>query len=171
MRYNAKSPPCNITYKNKAMVLSVLIALLLLITNVTIFYEILRLVLWLISRNNFSLRPLMLISVAAIFSAHILSIMLYGVSYWLLVHKFGFHPLSGIDINDFFGYIYFSAETYTSLGFGDVYPSGAMRLIACVEVLNGLMVIGWSVIFSYFAIQKLWDVHRVILDARGEKLG
>lgn len=153
------------------MALSIIIGLSLLALNVTIFYEILRLVLWLISRNNFSLRPLMFISVTAIFSAHIFSILLYGTTYWFLVQNFGFQPLTGIDPNEFFGYIYFSAETYTSLGIGDVYPNGAMRLIACIEVLNGLMVIGWSVIFSYFAIQKLWDAHRVILDAEDEKLG
>jgi hypothetical protein len=53
--------------------------------------------------------------------------------------------------------LYFSAETYTSLGFGDIVPSGPLRLLAGVETLNGLLLIGWSASFTYLSMERFWD--------------
>ena len=52
--------------------------------------------------------------------------------------------------------LYFSAETYTSLGFGDLTPVGPVRLLAGVEALNGLLLIGWSASFLYLAMERFW---------------
>ena len=139
----------------KAIAISVL---MVLITS-SIFYEILHATLKLIAKYNLRTRPLMLVLIISIFSAHTISVWLYGCLYWGGIHWLGFEALSGIDYNNFFGYIYFSAATYSSLGIGDVFPHGAVQFIAGVEVLNGLMLIGWSVMFSYFSVQKLWDLH------------
>ena len=51
---------------------------------------------------------------------------------------------------------YFSAETYTSLGFGDVVPNGSLRLLAGIEALNGLLMIGWSASFLFIEMQRHW---------------
>lgn len=40
--------------------------------------------------------------------------------------------------------LYFSAETFTTLGYGDVVPHGDLRLLAGIEALNGLLLIGWT---------------------------
>ena len=133
-------------------------AALVLITT-AIFYEILFITLKVISKYDLSTRPLMLFLVTAIFSAHVIVIWIYAFAYWACVHWLGFEILSGIDYNNFFGYLYFSAATYSSLGIGDVFPHGALQMITGTEVLNGLMLIGWSVMFTYFAVQKLWDEH------------
>jgi len=53
--------------------------------------------------------------------------------------------------------MYFSAETYTSLGFGDITPVGPIRLLAGIEALNGLLLIGWSASFTYIAMERFWD--------------
>ena len=87
---------------------------------------------------------------------HLFEIALYGIAYWVgdVV----------VNIGDFVGravgfvdYVYFSAETYTTLGLGDIYPNGALRLIASIEALNGLLLLGWSASFTYLAMQKYWD--------------
>jgi hypothetical protein len=52
--------------------------------------------------------------------------------------------------------LYFSAETYTSLGFGDLTPTGPIRLLAGAEALNGLLLIGWSASFAYIAVERFW---------------
>ena len=44
-----------------------------------------------------------------------------------------------------------------TLGFGDIYPVGDLRLIASVEALNGLLMLGWSASFIYLAMEKFWD--------------
>lgn len=53
--------------------------------------------------------------------------------------------------------LYFSAETYSSLGYGDVVPGGDLRLLAGVEVLNGLLLIGWSASYTYIAMERFWN--------------
>lgn len=53
--------------------------------------------------------------------------------------------------------LYFSAETYTTLGFGDLTPAGPVRLLAGVEALNGLLLIGWSASYTYIAMERFWS--------------
>ena len=38
--------------------------------------------------------------------------------------------------------------SFTSLGFGDIVPTGAVRLLAGAECLNGLLLIGWSASYT-----------------------
>lgn len=68
--------------------------------------------------------------------------------------------LTGVHDNSFTSALYFSATTYSSLGFGDIVPLGGMRLLAGIQVLNGLVLIGWSVSFTYLAMEKFWNLHR-----------
>ncbi len=55
--------------------------------------------------------------------------------------------------------LYFSVVTYTSLGFGDQIPVAHARLIAGVEALNGLLLIGWTASFTYLAMERYWPLH------------
>jgi hypothetical protein len=64
--------------------------------------------------------------------------------------------LSGHLEGDLLDYFYFSMATYTTLGIGDLHPSGVMRLIAGIESLNGLVLIGWSASFTYLTMEELW---------------
>ena len=43
--------------------------------------------------------------------------------------------------------------SFTSLGLGDVCPHGPARLLTGIEALNGLLLIGWSPMFTYPALQ------------------
>lgn len=95
--------------------------------------------------------------VISLFLVHTVSIWIYGIVYWLLETRFSFGELHGLQQVDFISFIYFSASTYSSLGFGDIFPVGPLRLIASAEVLQGLLLIGWSVAFTFFMMQKLWD--------------
>jgi len=65
--------------------------------------------------------------------------------------------------------LYFSAETYTSLGYGDVVPTGPLRTLAGVEALNGLLLIGWSASFTYVAMQRFWGDARAPRKQEEEK--
>ncbi len=144
-------------YEN--MHIAILISILLVLVTTFIFYEIIGLTLKVIAKHNLRNRPLMFFLVVTIFSAHTIAVWIYGSVYWVMVHTFDATPLSGIAHDNFFGYIYFSAATYSSLGIGDVFPNGTMQFITGVQVLNGLVLIGWSVMVTYFPVQKLWDIH------------
>jgi hypothetical protein len=47
------------------------------------------------------------------------------------------------------------SATTTSLGFGDVYPVGEMRLVAGIETLTGLMI-SWTASFTYLEMGRHW---------------
>ena len=51
--------------------------------------------------------------------------------------------------------------SYTSLGLGDVWPTGVLRLITGLEALNGLILIAWSASFTYLSMEKFWEDHPV----------
>lgn len=101
-----------------------------------------------------------------IFAAHIANIWLFGIVYYIL-HYFDLGTLSGSAIEhgkyalDFFGCLYFSAVIYSTLGLGDITPIGALRMITGVEALTGFVLMGWTVSFTYLAMQKFWELpHR-----------
>ena len=62
-------------------------------------------------------------------------------------------------MSDFSEYVYFSAVSYTSLGLGDIYPTGGLRLVTGAEALLGLLMIAWSASFAYLLMVELWPLH------------
>lgn len=101
-------------------------------------------------------RSKLLVVIFAAFVAHALEIMLYGVSFHLLIRHLDAGILLGPAAVTLADSIYFSAETYTSLGFGDVVPVGPIRLLAGTEALNGLLLIGWSASYAYITMERFW---------------
>ena len=96
-----------------------------------------------------------LIAVGAAFCSHLMQIALFAAAYWVL-HGTAYGSLRGNFHDVAAGFLYFSAETYTSLGFGDVYPVGQIRLIAGIEALTGLLMISWSASFTYLEMSRHW---------------
>lgn len=43
--------------------------------------------------------------------------------------------------------LYFSTETFTTVGFGDVILSNDWRMLGAAEAMNGFLLIGWSTAF------------------------
>ncbi|MEM9659316.1 MAG: potassium channel family protein, partial [Planctomycetota bacterium] len=53
--------------------------------------------------------------------------------------------------------LYFSAATYTTLGYGDIVIEDEMwRLLAGLEAVNGMLLVGWSTAMLYFIVQRIW---------------
>lgn len=101
----------------------------------------------------------MQIIIFLVFLIHIVEIGVWGVAYWFgdLIVNIG--AFGGRDTITFQDYVYFSVETYTSLGYGDIYPTGALRLLAGVECLSGLLLLGWSASFTFLQMQLYWVRH------------
>jgi len=93
----------------------------------------------------------------AAFAAHAGEIGLYAIATWAWISLVGIGGLAGAGGPTLTNCLYFSAETYTSLGFGDIVPSGPLRLLAGVETLNGLLLIGWSASYTYLSMERFWD--------------
>lgn len=143
-----------------AMPFMVFAALLLIGMTATIHYESLRgLYQWLPGLRIPS-RTKVLVVIFGAFVAHLLEIAVYGFIFFLLVIYGGAGSLVGPHSISLTACMYFSAESYTSLGFGDVTPNGPLRLLAGTEALNGLLLIGWSASFLYISMERFWVSHQ-----------
>ena len=137
--------------------LTVILACVLLISTTTmIHYEALRGLSRHLPALRIASRSKLLVVIFSAFVAHALEIAVYGSVLFVLVKDFGVGKLVGPLGFSFINCLYFSAETYTTLGFGDLVPTGAVRLLAGTETLNGLLLIGWSTSFAYLAMERFW---------------
>ena len=132
---------------------------ILVLLTVGVHYEVLRLTSMALPRLMIPPRTRMLFVIITAFFAHIIEIWLYAVAYYLFADHFGLGHLGGQPITGFVEYLYFSTGAYTSLGLGDVYPVGGLRLIAGIESVNGLVLIGWSASFTYLSMREFWPMH------------
>ena len=141
------------------MLLAMAVTVILVALTILVHYEILRVTSAHLSELPIPPHGRIIVVVGAAFLAHTIEVWLYGGAYWLLVFRLGLAGFGGQSVTDFEDALYFSAVTYTSLGFGDLYPVSHMRLVAGVESLNGLVLIGWSASFTYLAMQRYWPLH------------
>ena len=85
----------------------------------------------------------------ALIGVHLAQVGLYALAYAVGDQVMKLGSLLGPDGNTALDYFYFAAETYSTLGYGDIVPIGALRLVASVESLNGLLLLAWSGAFLY----------------------
>jgi hypothetical protein len=140
------------------MLLALLFSVVLVVACVLIHYEVLRFTSTLLGRLTMPPRPRILIVMIAVFLAHALEVGMYAAAYLLAVHL-GIGSLGGTLEHHFNDYLYFSTQTYSSLGFGDIYPFGGLRIMAGIETITGLVMIGWSASFTYLTMEKFWGLH------------
>ncbi len=141
------------------MLLALLVSTALVLIVVLIHYEALRFTSLLLPRITIRPRQRILVVMLAAFLAHAVEVWLYAIAYYFLADDLGIGHFGGTFNNDFSDFLYFSTATYTSLGYGDIYPTGDLRLVAGIEAIVGLMMIGWSASFTYLSMQKFWDLH------------
>jgi len=128
----------------------VLIGFISVLVATGLFYEYVCLLLRFISSYKLTPRRLLYTLITGIFLAHGLTVSLYAIIYWLLVHWLGYGELSGVINNHYTSYLYYSATTYSSLGVGDIFSEGGLRLLTGLQAINGLVLITWSATISYF---------------------
>jgi hypothetical protein len=131
--------------------------LLLLVATTFIHYEVLRLLTNTLPALRIRPRLQLILVILGAFCAHFLEILLYGAAYWLLADKFDIGSMGQPGPLPFSRCLYFSAETYTTLGYGDVLPHGDLRLLAGLEALNGMLLIGWTASFTFLSMERFWE--------------
>ena len=84
---------------------------------------------------------------------HIVEIGAYAIAYWAAAGPLGIGTFGGRRALHALDYFYYAAETYSSLGYGDIFPLGEMRLIASIGPLNGILLLAWSGSFLFALVQ------------------
>jgi hypothetical protein len=130
--------------------------LLMLITSTLLHYEVLGFLNSRLPGWHIPDRFKVMVVILGAFMAHAIEMALYGAALYVLIAWLGAGLLTGNAELSWLSCVYFSAETYTSLGFGDLTPVGPVRLLAGTEALNGLLLVAWSASFTYLSMERFW---------------
>lgn len=101
-------------------------------------------------------RMKVLFGIIGVLFMHAIEIMFFAIGY-AIVHKL--HDggsISGMPHPPFLDLMYFSATTYTTVGYGDLAPVGPLRFLAAVESLAGFVLVSWSASFTYLVMERFW---------------
>ena len=88
--------------------------------------------------------------------AHMAEIWVFAAAYYFISRTGDLGSLAGNFDGSLFDCIYFSFSTYTTVGFGDIYPEGFLRTTTGVEGLTGLVLITWTASFLFLEMQRNW---------------
>jgi potassium channel LctB len=104
-------------------------------------------------------------------------IMAFGVVYWLAGISMGWGLQAGNtevkpDLSGLATAIYFSFVTALSIGYGDVIPLGALRILAVIEGIAGLLIFGCviSKLVSRRQEELMEEIQRTTFDDRLDRV-
>lgn len=134
----------------------ILATVLIVGLTIGLHYEALQRLNQAMPRWNLARHPRVLVMMFCILAVHIAEIWLFGVGIYLIVQMpelgrvVGAEPLGLLDA------VYASATAYSTLGYGDLVPQGAVRVVFGTEALVGLLMITWSASFAYLEMARYW---------------
>ena len=89
--------------------------------------------------------------------AHSIEVILFALAYKVSITS-GFGSLKGNFEGTIQDYLYFSYAAFTTVGFGDIVPTGPLRLLAGMEALTGFVLITWTASYLYLEMTRLWKI-------------
>jgi Ion channel len=101
--------------------------------------------------------PRVVYLILIILLAHAVEIWLFAFGYYLLGKFDTFGDIEGAGrVVSMLEYAYFSGMVYSTVGFGDLLPTGPIRFMAGMEALTGLVMITWSASYTFLEMQRDW---------------
>ena len=92
-----------------------------------------------------------LISTAIVLiTLHLIEIFVWALAYLLVLPSNELETLESA--------LYFSAVTFTTLGYGDITLGSDWRILSGIEAIDGILLIGWTTAFLFAVLQRTWHV-------------
>ena len=82
---------------------------------------------------------------------HLIQVGLWAVVFWRA------HELPDVETA-----LYFSLATYTTIGYGDVVVGPGWRVLAGIEGLTGMLLVGWSTAFAFAVVNRMYEHWRQV---------
>ena len=101
-------------------------------------------------------RSRIILLILALLFLHIIEIWIFGTAYYGLLQLDGYGELRGVENLRFIDCVYYSAAVFSTVGFGDIYPVGAIRVMTGTEGLTGLTMITWSASYTFVEMLRTW---------------
>ena len=109
-----------------------------------------------ISAHQGHRRVKVLYAILSVITLHVTEIWIFGLTIWGLLLWPASGSLSGAESADVLECVYLSAMTFSTVGFGDLAPLGAIRFLSGTEALTGFVLITWSASFTYLEMERFW---------------
>ncbi len=138
------------------MVITLIVTVLLVILMVLVHSQALLWLSRLMSRMRASARWKIIAGVTGAIFTHLFEVWLFAVGYFLLIAGGNAGQLTGDFSHGLRDCTYYSMIVYSSLGFGDILPTGPIRFLSGAEVLTGLLLMAWTASFLYLQMQRHW---------------
>ena len=143
------------------MLIAFIVNSILVAIAVMIHYEMLYRLSRLMPTLRIKHRYRLVVGIFGALMAHVAEIWMFAFGYYFLIHSTSIGSLvtfdSGDSIHSLMDCVYYSFVTYTTLGFGDIIPTGTLRFLTGLESLTGLVLITWTASFMYIEMQKYWN--------------
>ena len=140
------------------MFIILLVNCLIVALVVLIHYEVLLQLSDWIPKLTIKHRLRIVLGVLGALLAHAIEVWIFAAAYYYMngAESWGF--LQGSFNGSILDCVYYSFTTYTTLGFGDIEPIGAIRFLTGIEALTGLVLITWSASFLFIEMQRYWKL-------------
>lgn len=119
-------------------------------------YETLRLLSTRVPLPKASPRPRIIMLILVLLMLHIAEIWIFGAAYYLLLATGDHSVLVGASSQSIADCVYFSASVFSTVGFGDISPTGPIRFLTGTEAVAGLTFITWSASYTFLVMQNTW---------------
>ncbi len=87
-----------------------------------------------------------------------MEIWLFALAYFYMSKDEAWGAIKGNFDGSLMDSVYFSFTNFSTLGFGDIEPFGAIRFLVGMEALVGFVLITWTASFLYYEMQRFWEV-------------
>lgn len=108
------------------------------------------------ARSRLPTRIGLLVGVFTLFAAHSLEVWIFAGGLYVANDIVGLGGFSGPFDGSARDYLYISLVNYTTLGYGEIVPTGNLRTICGFEALIGLLMMAWSAAFTVFRLTDRW---------------
>lgn len=135
-----------------------LIICLVVALCVVVHYEFMYQMTRMMPKINIKHRFRIVIGVIGAMVAHSVEVWIFAVAYYWLHRANDWGTLMGNFDGSLMASVYYSFTTFSTLGFGDIEPLGALRYLTGIESLAGLLLITWSASFLYIEMVRDWDL-------------
>lgn len=98
-----------------------------------------------------------LLGVFAALTAHAVEVWIFATAYYFMDKASAWGQLRGSYDDSLWSSAYFSFTAFTTLGLGDILPTGDLRYLVGLESLTGFVLITWTASFLYLEMTRYWD--------------
>ena len=138
------------------LALAALAGLGLIVATVLVHYEALRIAGRLMQRFHVRPRQRVLVAILACMVAHLIAVAILAGILAALAQVPGMGRIAGQFEPGLRDFLYLALTSYTTLGIGDIWPEGPIRLVVGVAALNGFLLITWTASFTFLVMQRYW---------------